>query len=176
MIYEVERKFLLKDLPKLEYEKIFLIHQYYLENDEGYSDRVRKTDDGNKCKYTRTKKRFISSQKVNEEVETDISKKEFLKLKKKSHSIIVKYRHIFTDHENNRWEIDKFENVNLIIGEIESVTDDEHLEDVMLDMKSQLIPKFIADNLIMEVTDFKPFSNKRLSKTYKETTKEIHKS
>lgn len=176
MIYEVERKFLLKDLPELKYEKIYLIHQYYLDNTEGYADRVRKTDDGNKCKYTRTKKRFISSQKVNEEIESDISKSEFLELKKKSHSIIVKYRHIFTDPKNNRWEIDKFENVNLIIGEIESVTDDEHLEDVMLNMKSQLIPKFIADNLIMEVTDFKPFSNKRLSKSYTETVKETRRS
>ena len=158
--YEIERKFLLKNLPDLKYDKISYIEQYYLEQGDGYSDRVRRSDYGESVKYTRTIKQRISERTQSEE-EIKISKKEFKELKTKSISVVQKYRHVinFGDY---KWEIDKFENINLVIAEIEIVTDD-HVDDYVDEINHLDLPKFIKENLIMEVSDFKPFSNKRLA-------------
>lgn len=159
--YEVERKFLLKCLPDIKYKKIILIHQYYLENEDAFSDRVRKTEDGEKITYFRTQK-YRKSERAQEEVEDEISEKEFKKLRKTAHSEIIKYRHIIEDN-NYTWEIDSFDNIDLVIGEIEIVTDDDHLESVIKEINGFPTPTFISKNLIMEVSDLKPFSNKRLA-------------
>jgi CYTH domain-containing protein len=163
--FEVERKFLLKKLPELEYDRVLYIKQYYLEDGNGYSDRIRKTQkkDGDK-KYHRTKK-YRQFERANEEIETELTKQEFNKLKKKTKSKISKYRHILKSGDF-KWEIDKFENIDLVIAEIEIVTDMENLNKIVNEINSFPLPEFITDYLIMEVSDFKPFSNKRLAIPY----------
>ena len=159
--YEVERKFLLKRIPDLKYEKIIHIKQYYLESKSGSSDRIRRSEGKNGVKYYRTIKNR-KSERASEEIENEITKKEFYDLKKRSHSNISKYRHIIKEGEY-KWEIDKFDNIELVMAEIEMISNDDHLTDVVNKINSLSLPQFIIDNFIMEVSDFRPFSNKRLA-------------
>jgi CYTH domain-containing protein len=159
--YEIERKFLLKQLPEVKYDEIIYIKQYYLESGDGYSDRVRKIEGRGGVIYQRTKK-IRKFERANEEIENEISENKFNKLKKKAISKIEKYRHIINNGEF-RWEIDNFKNINLIIGEIEIVVNDKEANQAISKINNFPLPDFITDKLIMEVSDFKPFSNKRLA-------------
>ena len=103
--------------------------------------------------------------RANEGIEEELTGKDFSRLEPEAHSKISKYRYVIDDGDF-KWEIDCFENINLIIGEIEIVTDDEHLDSIINQINSFPLPSFITDNLIMEVSDFKPFSNKKLAITY----------
>jgi CYTH domain-containing protein len=53
-----------------------------------------------------------------------------------------------------KWEIDVFKDIRLIVAEIELPKGDYKYE----------VPKFIKDLTIMDVTNHKEFSNKRLSR------------
>jgi CYTH domain-containing protein len=160
--YEIERKFLLKKLPNIEYDEVVYMKQYYLKTGEGYSDRIRRLESKEGIFYQRTKKKRTGS-RINQEKEKEISVEKFNKLKKKAISKIEKFRHIKYDGEY-KWEIDIFKNLDLVIGEIEIVVEGEdNLTEITNKINSFPLPEFIIENLIMEVSDFKPFSNKRLA-------------
>ena len=160
--YEIERKFLIKKLPEIIYDEIVHIEQYYLKTGDGFSDRIRKSESREGIFYLRTKKTRTAN-RVNKENEKEISENKFNKLKKKAISKIEKYRHIKQDGEY-KWEIDLFKNLDLVIGEIEIVVKgEENLTEISNQINSFPLPEFIVENLIMEVSDFKPFSNKRLA-------------
>ena len=165
--YEVERKFLLKNLPKLKFDKIFYIEQYYLKDNDGYSDRVRKIEERDeKTLYLRTLKKRKTN-RASEDIETEISEKEFRKFKKNYKSGIIKIRHII-NNGGFKWEIDKFKNINLIMAEVEIITNSNNLDETINEINEVKLPNFIEDNLIMEVSDFKSFSNRSLSLSNKQ--------
>ena len=155
---EIERKFLLKAMPDQFVDEIITIDQYYWKNKSNIWERCRtyhsdKTGD----RYIHTIKKSVSKG-VNMEDEVELTKDEFEKFREvclsdENSKFITKERHIFK-YGDLKWEVDKFDNgYKLIIAEIE------------LPKKSfkLIIPDYISEVLLMEVTGLKQFSNRNLS-------------
>jgi CYTH domain-containing protein len=159
MALEIERKFLLKSLPKIEPKDKIKIEQFYLKRD-GIWERVRswETSSGKK-KWIHTIKTSISPG-VNDEVEKNITEKEFKKFKQlcseegvESRSI-NKIRYIYDHKKGIYWEVDDFGNdYKLIVAEIEIPRIDYNIQ----------FPDWISELILMEVTGLKQFSNRSLS-------------
>lgn len=163
MNLEIERKFLLKSTPDIEPIEKIRINQWYLRKSNGWQ-RVRKcTSDTKGVYYVHTIKKAVSKG-VNIENEKLITKekyKEFVDLCKNSKYLsrnISKERWIYPHAQDNLfWEVDVFNGAHhMIIAEIE------------IPKKSYkvVIPKFIKEKLLLEVTGLKQFSNKNLSDNY----------
>lgn len=156
---EIERKFLLKNVPNFGKRKwtSLDISQFYF-NSRGKRIRYRESinKDG-KSTYYSTKKKLISKGTY-EEIEFIITEKKFCKIlfdKTVDKRIIKKTRFIY-EYKGFKFEIDKFTNMNLVVMEIE------------LDNIYQKIPfpDFIAEKIILEVTDLREFTNFSLSEKY----------
>ena len=162
MMIEIERKFLLKALPDILPTEIVKIDQFYFKNKDGVWERVRQWNSNlYGKKWIHTVKTKISDFS-NEEVEKEISKKEYEKFKKrcrdnKSNSkYIKKERLVYYDNLNDDlyWEVDIFKDrCHIIIAEIEIPTEEYNLK----------IPEFISKKTLLEVTGLKQFSNRSLS-------------
>lgn len=159
MALEIEKRLLLKKLPlpTAAFKEVHHINQYY-----GPSGRLRHVEifkDGKKSpteKFIRTNKKSISPG-VNEEIESDITKKDFYKELKKCTKHLTKTRYI-KKVGNYKWEIDVFD-FKMVIAEIEVKTKRE--------LKTVTIPKYIKDVLILDITGVKPFSNFNLADKWK---------
>ena len=158
MKLEIERKFLLKSMPDIKPAEVIKIEQYYLKNSSGIWERARSWSSNiDDIKYIHTVKKSISKG-VNLEDEYFMSEEQFNQFKKncfesKESKFLSKERWIYPDGDFV-WEVDKFINDHyIIIAEIEIPTKRFKID----------IPNFIADKLLLEVTDFKQFSNRSLS-------------
>lgn len=155
---EIERKFLLRNLPDLKWTDILTVDQFYKKN-KTFWDRYRKLDSKifDTIKYQHTIKKTISKG-INQEIECDLSEDDFIKnlskcyLSKSESRKINKIRHIFP-HGDLKWEIDYFPDYDLVIAEIEIPKIDHDLT----------IPDYIKNLLITEVTYNKEFSNRSLA-------------
>lgn len=146
---EIERKFLLKAPPKIAFDYYFNIHQFYLGKDK---TRIRIVSQESKSTiYWKNIKNRLSDLSA-EETDDIITKEEFDELKKDAISEIRK-RRLIKIVGNDKWEVDMFLNIQLIIAEVEIPSETYDLK----------IPEFISDNLIMEVSTFKEFSNRKLA-------------
>lgn len=151
---EIERKFLLTRLPNVKkWDDMISIIQYYIED----SVRLRQSTSKltNKSIYTQTIKEFVSPG-INKEKEKRISEKKFWELLYATsyYTMIYKTRYIYESPDKRKWEIDVFTNRNLVIAEME-----------LKSMKEKLrIPNCIKEKLLMEVTNYKEFSNYEISK------------
>jgi CYTH domain-containing protein len=160
MNIEIERKFLLKSIPNKEPDEIIQIFQWYYKNEKGIWERVRSCySDINGFYFIHTIKRNISPG-VNEEDEKVITSQDFNDFIKKCKTgqsrYISKERIIFIDGDL-KWEVDVFNNGHhLIIAEVELPEENYPV----------VIPKFIKDKLLMEVTGMKQFGNRNLSNKY----------
>lgn len=162
MNYEIKRKFLLKKLPKLRYDSVVSIYQYYLDDDGTWTDRVRRIkNEESEITYLRTRKNRVNNLAIKED-ETEITRKEYEKIKKSAKSKVIKKRHVI-NYGDYKWEIDHFKNVNVILCELEIIANENNLEKITKELSDMNLPDFISNNLIMEVTDFPEFSNKSLS-------------
>lgn len=167
MSLEIERKFLLKSLPKKEPNEKIDIFQWYLKNQIGVWERARSCYSDVKGSYfVHTIKKSIDVG-VNDEQEKSMTQKEFNQFvedcKIGQSRYISKRRFVYEDGEL-KWEVDLFTGGHhLIVAEIEIPTVDFEFE----------LPKFITDNLIMEVTGFKQFSNRNLSNKYNKKLKSV---
>jgi len=159
MKLEIERKFIVKSLPKIEPDDVHEIEQYYFKNDKGIWERARtyhseKTGD----MYIHTVKKSVSKG-VNMEDEHEMTKQEFDKFKKNCFKKGVESRHISKERwvykdGDLKWEVDKFNSgYHLIVAEIELPTKKYDLK----------FPKFMEDIILLEVTGVKQFSNRALS-------------
>ena len=156
---EIERKFLLKSMPENQPTEIIKIDQFYFKNKEGIWERARQCDSNtNGKKWIHTIKNRISDFS-NEEIEKELTKKEFDKFKNRCYKWranskhIKKERWIYPDGDL-KWEVDLFKDrCHLIVAEIEIPTEDYEIK----------IPDFINKKLLMEVTGLKQFSNRSLS-------------
>lgn len=160
---EIERKFLLKSLPTIKPKEKIEIQQWYRKNSKGIWERARACYSDKKGFYfIHTIKTNISNG-VNMEDENIMSDSDFNKFvdkcKKSNDSrYISKERIIFTHTDSLKWEVDVFNNGHhLIVAEIEIPTEDYDL----------VIPEFITDKLLLEVTGLKQFSNRNLSNIWK---------
>ncbi len=153
---EIERKFLLKNLPVFGNRKwtcLDICQFYFMRNNERIRYR-KSTDENNKTIYYSTKKTFISAG-INDELEFTITKGEFWKtyFKFKNKSIIEKTRFVYK-YKGFKFEIDEYTGMKLIVMEVE-------LQNI-----SQKIPfpAFIKKQIILEVTKLREFGNFNLSK------------
>jgi CYTH domain-containing protein len=159
MALEIEKRLLLKrlPLPTAAFKEAHHINQYY-----GPTGRLRHVEifkDGKKSpveKFIRTNKKTISPG-VNEEIESEITKKDFYKELKKCTKHLFKTRYI-KKIGNYKWELDVFD-FKMVIAEVEVKTKRE--------LKTVPIPKFIKDVLILDITGVKPFSNFNLADKWK---------
>ncbi len=159
MKLEIEKRLLLKRLPLSSafFKEVQHINQYY-----GPTGRLRHVEifkDGKKSpteKFILTKKKSISKG-VNEEIEFEMTKKEFLKSLKKCTKHLYKTRYI-KKVGKYKWEIDVFD-FKLVIAEIEVNTRKE--------LDTVKIPKFIKEQLISDITGEKRFSNFNLADKWK---------
>jgi CYTH domain-containing protein len=133
------------------------INQYY-----GPTGRLRHVEifkDGKKSpieKFIRTNKTTISKG-VNEEIESEITKKDFYKELKKCTKHLFKTRYI-KKVGKYKWEVDVFD-FKIVIAEVEVKTKKE--------LNTVPIPKFIKQELISEITGEKQFSNFNLADKWK---------
>ena len=156
---EIERKFLLKQLPDVApVDKINII-QYYFKNSDGIWERARQMDYSSKGKkYVHTVKTRISDMS-NDEQEKDLTKAEFLAFRKKcmkypgSSKMLKKTRYVYMDGEL-KWEVDLFtQAATLVVAEVEIPSEDFELT----------IPEFISKKMLLEVTTMKQFGNRSLA-------------
>ena len=154
---EIERKFLLKNMPNFNEDvEIMLIHQIYV-NLENKIVRFRHTKIFNK-ENKKVGENYVKciktplSKGVFEELEEDIYEKVFLEMCNKEHGYIKKTRSIY-NYEGFKWEIDKYSDLELIIAEVE-----------LSDIKQNInIPRILKEQIIDEVTGNYRFSNQSLS-------------
>lgn len=145
---EFERKFLLLKKPVLKADVVARIEQHYFGD-----ERIRrKSEEGKEDTFYHTVKKNLRPG-VNSEDEKKISRNEYYSLLEKSKSFIIKHRHYYFIGEL-KWEVDVFEDMNLVVAEVEYPKEDYKLK----------IPNFIEDVTIMEVTKYREFSNKSISR------------
>jgi CYTH domain-containing protein len=151
---EIERKFLLKDVPKFSPQSIqkLIIHQIYVDVD-GKNVRFRMTENmrTDDRVYHQCSKKVISHG-VFEEIENEIDRDTFLSMIKEDHRYIIKTRYVYEEC-GLKWEVDKYHDIRLVTLEVE-------LDDIE---QKITIPEIIENQMIVEVTGQKVFSNYNLS-------------
>lgn len=163
MKLEIERKFLLKSMPDIQPTEIIEIEQYYLKNAKGTWERARSWNSNlHGVKYIHTVKKNISKG-VNLEDEYLMTESEFNTFRENCLSATTESKHISKERwiypdGDLYWEVDMFNSGHhLIVAEIEIPTKGYKIK----------IPDFIASKLLLEVTDYKQFSNRNLSNLIK---------
>ncbi len=153
MNLEIERKFLLKKLPSVEFTGKKDINQCYVWSEEKQDyDRYRQVIDGKFFKYYHTFKKHLRPG-VQEEYEEEIDAKTYHHFfLEKSDRFIQKQRNLYKK-DDLIWEIDVFLSMSLIVAEIELPKENYDLK----------IPEEIEKEIIIEVTDFPQFINSNLA-------------
>ncbi len=147
---EIERKFLLKRFPRLEkINTVYQIEQWY--HHDGFRYRKQIELPTQKVVFFKTKKTNLSKG-VNQEEETSLTSEEFDQLDL-SNSLHIKKTRTVIKYKGHKFEIDKYDGINIIILEIELKDLEEKI----------IIPKYIDKEILYEVTGIKEFSNKKLS-------------
>lgn len=166
---EIERRFLLAKMPNLsrqkEVKKYYILQTYIQTENHNQVYRLRwelekKAGQESKVLCYRTTKEEVSHG-ITKECEVVISINEYfeeIRGAKKNNKIIgnVSKNRTKVKTEQGFWEIDEFEELSLIIAEIEL--------DKLDDLKK--LPYFIEKNKIMEITGIREFSNYSLSKKH----------
>jgi CYTH domain-containing protein len=154
MALEIERKFLLKEVPKnVEWDIIYNITQIYCEKDgERFRLRERKSliPGAAKTQYFKTIKHEIE-EGVYEEDETEISMSDYIHGFEFETKRLSKIRYVKATEDGLKWEVDDFG--KLVIAEIELKEKGQHVE----------LPEYININLILEVTHLHQFKNFNLA-------------
>jgi CYTH domain-containing protein len=147
---EIERKFLLKRFPKLDkISSVYQIQQWYHHDGYRYRHQVD-IPNGNITIYKTKKTNLLKG--VNLEEETTLTLDE-LKAIDLSNSPSIKKIRTVVKYKGLKFEIDKYEGINIVILEVE-------LKDIEQKIN---IPKYIEKEILYEVTGIKEFSNKSLS-------------
>lgn len=115
---EVERKFLLFTLPKLKYDTVFIINQYYTKDKIRYREEIHSS----KKEYIQNFKSpavQITNFESRTEYETQISKDDYMKNYENCVGKILSKKRYEISSTNFTWMIDVFLNGTLIIAELE---------------------------------------------------------
>jgi CYTH domain-containing protein len=148
-IEAVEKKWILKRIPNIKWDKILFIYQFYSENGFRYRSVTDKSTE--KIEYYKIKKTSSNGiLNVTETFPCDLA--EFEREIKLSSKFISKLRHI--KHYNNFMiEVDMFTNITLTIMEIDLPNYDLPVN----------FPKEIESVIIKDITGDLNFNNKNLA-------------
>lgn len=147
---EIERKFLLKRFPRLEkINTVYQIEQWY--HSDGYRYRKQVEIPTGDIEIFKTKKTNISKG-INQEEEVTLTLSEFSELDL-SNSLHINKTRTVIKYKGHKFEIDKYNGINIIILEVELKDLDEKI----------YFPKYIEKEILYEVTGIKEFSNKKLA-------------
>lgn len=154
---EIERKYLLKELPKLVFDlahKSLYIKQAWLPGDN-LKVRIRESivSDGEHNYFWGIK---LGQGVSRTEIENCISPELFKDLWPHTDRRIFKYRYHVNAENNLFWEVDQFLDRDLALAEIEMPTADYNV----------IIPDWLAPYIVREVTDEKEYNNIALAKQY----------
>ena len=155
MALEIERKFLLKRIPEINWSNIYEIEQYYCQKPKLRIRHVYDLETQTRL-FIQTKKTLLRPG-VYEEDEETISEKRFLTLQKTADRWIKKTRYVKA-FPRVKWEVDSFDQFRLVVAEVEMPIENYRLT----------IPSFIQDTLIKEVTEFPEFTNRNLAEVWPE--------
>ena len=155
-VHEIERRFLMKKLPNVNWDKIYEICQYYIK-DGDLTKRLRRKSDvtgsesfNNSFEYLHKIQKGIGEFiEVHEEVDVD----KYRELAPTAFKVVLKDRYV---HIANglHFEVDKIYGINLVIMEVE-------LEDINQEI---IFPPMIEEQIIVEVTGIKELSNFNLAR------------
>lgn len=146
---EIERKWLLKACPGLDYDQVIQIEQYYKD-----WLRYRRQHDGGEFFFCIKKERL--SHGVNRETWQDCTKEDYFFNYPQDEKPIKKTRHVL-EYEGHNIEIDTFEN-GLVMMEIEVKSLSEPIQ----------IPQIIHAQIEKEVTGDPDYSNYQLYRKFNE--------
>lgn len=163
---EIERRFLLKDIPLAKFEMKLDITQHYLsKKGDKETERVRATttillDEKGDEKDIIVNDKWVHTVKKptgglgQDETEWNMSWKEFKEYKVRSDRSISKARYV-KEHTSDKlkWEIDSFARARLVIAEIEIPSEDYDL----------VIPEWLKPYVLLEITGMNQFSNSNLA-------------
>jgi hypothetical protein len=161
---EIERKYLLRRVPELKWNKVLHIKQLYLKD----GSRIRSTRDatptkedegfeipfpfGRSAKYEQVRKKKLKPG-VYEEDEKEISESKYFELEGQAISAIKKVRYIYKISKKLKWEIDLYQNIRMVTAEIELPKEGASFK----------MPDALKDEIIMDVTEFPQFTNRAMS-------------
>lgn len=152
---EMERKFVLKYIPELDYDEIYRIDQYYLTDNVRFR-REQRINSYVEIKYLCCTKRPLveSNPCINEENTFQIPREMYVKVfETGKFKMVTKIRHAYK-YGGFIFEIDQFANDNLILLEVEYSSENPNVE----------FPKEIMDSIEREVTFDKTYKNYNLAK------------
>lgn len=160
---EVERKFILSDLPSgINYERVHNVKHYYTQDGVRYSMAIEKGKDNKYCKCVKTP---TDIPYANNEDETQLTFDEFLHilngLDKTKTGFVDKTRYTTHDEFGHKWEIDVFHSISLVMAECEILVESI---DLHYKVNEIVVPKFIATVLLFEVEDYNKYNNKNLTR------------
>lgn len=159
---EIERKLLLKRFPKQVIEKYkkslqkLSIVQYYFFIDNIWQRFREVKSTGKKTKYIHTIKGRAVSLGACPEDEKVINEKAFkdvLKKNSKNYAVIKKTRYVIK-YKGFKFEIDVYQDLSIITLEVELPSINHHFE----------YPEGLLEEVLLDVTGMKQFSNLNLSK------------
>lgn len=157
---EIERKFILKRLPKRVVEKykkglnVLDIVQYYFFIDNIWQRYRVVQQEGKKTKFIHTIKEAVSPG-IYKELENSVKESEFEKKRKehrKNYAVIRKTRYV-VKHKGLKFEIDVYSDLSLVILEVELPSLNHAFE----------YPQGLFEEIVIEVTGMKQFSNFNLA-------------
>jgi CHAD domain-containing protein/CYTH domain-containing protein len=149
--HEIERKFLLKRLPRLRQAEALTIQQGYLPGSD-IRERVRSVESKNGRTYYRTLKagRGLRRLEIEEETSEPIFKRLFALTKGQR----VRKRRYVVEENGLRWEIDRFLDRKLVLAEVELESEDQAID----------LPRWLKPVIEREVTNDPEFTNERLAR------------
>lgn len=166
MKLEIERRFLLKNFnvySKDIDEKFYIVQHYITRGTDVIRYRHQKSGNNNTDEYFKNIKKATDTLGIREETEINIPIEEFYQntmiLHEKNMKTITKERFLIESYlQKLRFEVDVFTDMKLIIVEVELPSLDYQFT----------FPKLISEQIILEVTDLKEFSNYNLAITEKD--------
>ena len=153
MEIEIERKYLLRDLPRFPRPSVVLeIDQGYMPGDKLIERLRREESHEGVVRYYRTVK--IGSGLQRHELEDECDQRTFEHLWQLTDGRRLRKRRYLVPNGDDVWEIDEFLDRKLYLAEVE-------LEAVDVTVK---IPDWLKPVLVREVTEEKEYTNRSLAK------------
>jgi CYTH domain-containing protein len=150
---EIERKYLLRELPKFPRpSEVLEIDQGYLPG-EKFVERLRRQQSRDETvRYFRSVK--LGSGVVRMELEEETDRRTFDHLWQLTEGRRVRKRRYVVPQDDNLWEIDEFLDRPLVLAELELEHPDEKVN----------IPDWLKQVLVREVTDEREYTNRSLAR------------
>jgi CYTH domain-containing protein len=146
MSREIERKWLLKTLPKIVWESKVEIKQIYVFSKDKVEIRLRLLDN-HRCILTQKIGKGLSREEFEVELPTEAYHVlERLSLGRRIHKV---------RHKKDGWEIDAFKTLHLFLMEKEFGSEEE--------ARDVVFPTWLQDFIIKEVTDDYRYTNKNIA-------------